>query len=203
MITSTRARVINYELGAMQQRAIKLVAIFLVVATGLRGQNTEIDRLIKGELEMSFPSIYFKNNSTAYAAMPYTADSCFKYMATHIKDIKSFVIWRDSSETDKLVNKRIENLKVELNKYTPSGKIKIRTMGEAQKISQLTIHKSVDYTQTQYLLSLNSAFDIYTTGVLAEKNLGKKSHVYHPRIWCLNCWKAKRFSKDYRRLHVK
>lgn len=187
----------------MQQRTTKLLLIFLVVAAGLQGQNIEIDGLIKGELKMTFPSIYFKNNSVDYAAMPYTVDSCFKYIATHIKDIKSFVIWRDSSEKDQLTKRRIKKLKADLNKYTPADIIDIQTMGKTQKISQSTIHKGVDYKQIQYLLSLNSVFDIYTTGVLTEKKRTKKSHIERPRLWCLKCWKNRRFSKDYRRLHVK
>ena len=84
----------------MRQQAIKLFFIFLVVSTGLKAQNTEINRLVKSELEMSFPSIYFKNNSTEYAKMPYTVDSCLKYIADNLDDIVSFTIWRDSNETD-------------------------------------------------------------------------------------------------------
>ena len=45
----------------------KLIFLLVVSATILRGQNTEIDKLIDGELKMTFPSVYFKNNSTEYA----------------------------------------------------------------------------------------------------------------------------------------
>lgn len=187
----------------MQQRAIILLVLLLAVAAGGFGQNTEIDGLINGELKMSYPSVYFKNKATDYAAMPYSADSCFKYMAAHINDIRSFVIWRDSSETEQLSNQRIKKLKTDLAKYIPKAKIYIESMKGAQKIAKRTIAKSDDATQVGYLLSLNSVFDVYTTSTLAEKIAGKKSHVYHPRWWCLSCWKKHRFSKDYRRLHVK
>jgi hypothetical protein len=187
----------------MQQQATKFLFIFFIVAGGLRAQSTEIDGLIKGELVMTYPRVYFKNNSSDYAKMPYTVDSCFKYIATNLKDIKSFVIWRDSSEGEQLTSKRIKKLKTDLNKYIPTTKIYIESMKGTQKISQLTIKKSISTEQTQYLLSLNAVFDVYTTGTLPEKDVGKKSHIYHPRFWCFNCWRAHRFSKDYRRLHVK
>jgi len=189
----------------MRQRTTKLLLILLTIGTSLRGQDSEIDLLVKGELKMTFPSIYFKHNSTDYATVPYAADSCLKYIAAHIKDIKSFIVWRDSSETDLLTNNRIENLKVDLNKYTPSDKINIQPMGNAQKISRRTIHKGADNEQIQYLISLNSVFDIYTTGVPTEKKKksGKVSHIERPRIWCLNCWRGDRFSKGYRQVNKK
>ncbi|HXD93044.1 MAG TPA: hypothetical protein VNX01_07505 [Bacteroidia bacterium] len=184
-------------------RTTKLFLILFIIATRFFAQDTEIDGLIKGELKMTYPRVYFKNNVTDYAAMPYSTDSCFKYIAANLKAVRSFVIWRDSSETEQLTTKRIKKLKADLHKYTPSAKIYIESMKAAQKISQFTIKKSNSFEQTQYLLSLNSVFDVYTTGVLAEKDLGKKSHVYHPRFWCFNCWRAHRFTKDYKRLHVK
>lgn len=190
-------------LTKLQQQATKFLFIFFIVAKGLCAQNTEIDGLIKSELKMTFPRIYFKNNLIEYEAMPYTVDSCFKYIAANLKDIRSFVIWRDSSESEQLSTRRIQKLKADLNKYTPSAKIYIESMKGAQKISQLTIKKSSSIEQTRYLLSLNAVFDVYTTGTLPEKQVGKKSHIYHPRFWCFNCWRAHRFSKDYRRLHVK
>ena len=188
----------------MQQRITKLLLILLVATSGLHCQVTEIDRLIKGELQMTFPSIYFKTNSVGYAAMPYTVDSCFKYIAIHINDINSLVIWRDSSETEQLTTKRIKKLKTGLHKYTPSGKITILSMGKAQKISQQTIQMAADSVQIHYLLSLNSVFDV--SGVIIpgnKKGWLKKPHTERPRLWCLNCWKRGRFSKEYRRLHVK
>ncbi|MDP2386348.1 MAG: hypothetical protein Q8M29_08245 [Bacteroidota bacterium] len=188
----------------MRQKKVIQVFILLIVTTGLRAQVTEIDRLIKGELNMTFPGIYFKNNSVDYAVMPYTVDSCFKYIAIHIRDINSLVIWRDSSETEQLTTKRIKKLKTDLNKYTPSGKINILSMGKAQKISQRTIAKGADSVQIHYLLSLNSVFDV--SGVIIPTNKKgwlKKPHTERPRLWCLNCWKRGRFTKEYRRLHVK
>ena len=141
---------------------------------------------------MIFPSIYFKTNTTDYAAMPYTADSCFKYIAADLKHISEFVIWRDSSETDKLTNRRIKKLKIELNKYTPNNKINIRSMGKAQKISQSTISKGIDNTQNDYLLSLNNVLDISKTRLPIEKKL-KKPHAERPRLFCWHCWRLGRF----------
>jgi hypothetical protein len=74
----------------------KLILIILFISTGLKGQDTEIEtRLSIGELKMNFPSIYFKHNSIDYATMPYTVDSCFKYIALHINDINDFLIVRN------------------------------------------------------------------------------------------------------------
>ncbi|MCW3082993.1 MAG: hypothetical protein JWP12_359 [Bacteroidetes bacterium] len=168
-----------------------------MLSTNLRGQGTEIDRLITGELKMVYPGIYFKHNSTDYAAMPYTSDSCFKYIAHHVREIYSYVIWRDSTETDELTNKRIKKLKVGLNKYIPTGKIEIHPMGKEQKISRQTINCSINDEQRQYLLSLNSVFDISTIRFLTKK----KNHIEHPRIWCLSCWKSGFHIKARRELH--
>ena len=183
------------------QRTKKNFLLLLIITKTLCAQ--EIDGLIKGELKMTFPRVYFKNGTSDYAPMPYSPDSCFKYIADNIQDVKSLVIWRDSSETEKLTTKRIQKLKADLNKYTPATKIYIESMKAAQKLPQRTISKSNSAEQKQYLLSLNTAFDVYTTETLPKQKLGKKSHIYHPRFWCFNCWRAHRFTKEYRRLHVK
>jgi len=162
----------------MPKHAAKIALVLIFLSAGLRAQVTEMARLMDSELKMTFPSIYFKNNSTDYAAMPYTADSCFKYIAQCVKEINSYVIWRDSSEPEQLTNKRIKKLKAGLKKYTPSRKITICTMGEAQKVSRETIAKGSNHKQTQYLLSLNSVFDI--SAVKARKK--KKTH------WCVLCF---------------
>ena len=142
------------------------LTIALFFATRLCGQNAEIKTKVDvGELKMTFPSIYFKHNSTEYTTMPYTVDSCFKYIASQIMDINSRPIWRDSSETEQLTNKRIEKLKDDLHKYLRSGTINIQSMGEEQKIPQRTIYRGTDSTQIQYLLSLNSVFDISRTRI--------------------------------------
>jgi len=151
-----------------------LTIILLFISTILPGQNPEIDRLVDSELKMTFPSIYFKHNSTDYATMPYTVDSCFKYIALNIKDINSRPIWRDSSETEHLTNERIKKLKLGLNKYPPTKRINIQSMRKEQKISQRTIFKDTDSAQIQYLLSLNSVFDI--SGVIKPKKLKEKKH---------------------------
>jgi len=168
----------------------KLLLIFLLLTTSLFSQQKETNTTTSGQLKMTFPSIYFKNKTTAYAAMPYTIDSCFNYIAQHIKDIKTYVIWRDSSETEALTNKRIKKLKTDLNKYTPSREIYIHSMGKEQKISQHTIAKG----DVQFLLSLNAVFDISETASLTDKK-AKKNHALHPRVWCWRCWKRGAFFK--------
>ena len=59
----------------------KFILIILFTTTVLCAQDSEIDRLMQSELKMTFPSIYFKHNSTDYATMPYKIDSCFKHIA--------------------------------------------------------------------------------------------------------------------------
>ena len=136
---------------------------------------------------MTFPSIYFKTNSTDYATMPYTVDSCFRYIALYFEDnINSLVIWKDSTETEELTNKRIKKLKVGLNKYVNTGKINIRSMGSEQKISRRTINMTSDSTKIKYLLSLNSVFDGSKTHVSNGKIT--YSHFMRPKIWCWKCW---------------
>ena len=158
----------------MKQRMTKILLLLIVCTSYIRAQVNEIDnRLSTGELDMTFPSIYFKNNSTDYAEMPYTADSCFKYMALHIKHLNSLNLWRDSSETDQLAYTRIKKLRTDLNKYT-TAKLNIRSMGKAQKISRRTIYTGTDDAKIQYLLSLNSVFDV--SGAIRKKK--KKYHCF-------------------------
>lgn len=181
----------------MPLRLPRLLFILLVSAAKLQAQGSDIDRLIAGELKMTYPSIYFRHNSTEYAAMSYTADSCFKYIAKHIRDINNLVIWRDSAETDELSNKRIKKLKSDLAKYT-QVKIDIHPMGDKQKISRHTIALCENERQVQYLLSLNSSFDISRTRFAPKV---KKNHIERPRIWCADCWKSGFHIKDRRRMH--
>jgi hypothetical protein len=185
----------------MQNQVTKLIFLFLVVSTWLFAQNKETDRLIKGELKMTFPSIYFKHKSTDYATMPYAVDSCYKYIALHIKDINDYVIWRDSLETDQLTKKRIKKLKTGLNQYTPSLNIYIESMGKEQKISRATINLTNDNQQIQYLLSLNSVFDISKTHLLTEKKWWQRRTHYEGRYLCFGCWRRGAFTKEYQRLH--
>lgn len=169
------------------QTATKFTIALLFVLAEFKGQNREIQtKLSNGEFQMTFPSIYFKHNSADYAPMPYSVDSCFKYIATHVKDIPDFVIWRDSLETEKLTRLRIKKLKTEFNKFKQARNIYIESMGKKQKISRYTIEKSVDKAQTQYLLSLNSVFDISKTRITEENK--KASHYLRPKIWCWSCW---------------
>lgn len=167
----------------------KLIVSFLFIFTKLYAQQTEIDRLIQSELKMTFPSIYFKHKSTDYAAMPYTIDSCFKYIALRINDINDLVMWRDTLETEQLTKNRIKKIMNALSKYIPTRSIYIESMGSEQKISRRTIEMSSNNQQIQYLLSLNSVFDITKT---RNSNLNKGSkgnHLLYPKIWCWSCWK--------------
>src|SRR5687768_11512629 len=134
--------------------------LFLILGISSPAQNAEVEKLMEGELKMTYPSIYFVHNSTEYAVMPYPVDSCFKYIAGHIKYLNSIVIWKDSSETEFLTNARIKKLKYDLNKYVPSNNIRIESMENLQKLSQRTINKASDDKQRQYLLSFNSVLDV-------------------------------------------
>lgn len=164
---------------------MKWLIIFFIISIGLGAQEKEIDGLIKRELKMTFPSIYFKHNSTDYATMPYTVDSCFKYIALNFDaNINSLVIWRDSLEKEGLTTKRIKKLKEGLHKYIHAGKIDIHSMGKEQKISQRTINMTTDSTKIKYLLSLNSVFDFSKTRPL--NITPSDSH----GLWILGtCWK--------------
>ncbi|MGZ3863174.1 MAG: hypothetical protein ACXVPN_05160 [Bacteroidia bacterium] len=271
-------------------RGIKILPALWIITTCLYSQNKEINDLVEGELKMTFPSVYFKNNSTEYAEMPQKADSILHFIASHKKEIKSYVIWRDSTETEDLTKKRIDKLKHSLAKYK-AEKINIQSMGNKQKISRYTINKAEGFEQNQYLLSLNSVFEVARTrtpdkittkrrkifdlpcwlnpqldrsgrehckaekrmlrqreketNISQKKNTGtkekkhlprlvwcgwrygfhwdtpgntkkvkterlsaddkslKNNHIYHPRIWCISCWRNHRFTKEYRQLHVR
>lgn len=188
---------------AMQQKQLKIFLFFFVVTTTVNSQNAINTKVVTGELKMNFPAVYFKANSTDYAFMPYTTDSCFKYMAAHLNYITSFVIWRDSFETNQLTSKRIKKIMTDLGKYIPPIKIKIHNMGKEQKIARSTINQA-DSVRVKFFISLNSVFDINETNIPVVNNTStKKSHIDHPRVWCINCWRKGRFRKEYRRLHVK
>ena len=118
--------------------------------------------------------------------MPYTADSCFKYIALNFDDnLNSLVIWRDRTEAEKLSAARIKVLKKGVSKYMSSRKIEINSMGKAQKISRRSIEMTTDSTKIKYLLSLNSAFDVSKTALLGG---AKRSHILRPRLFCGSCW---------------
>ena len=171
---------------------VKIVLILLFVSAILRSQSNN------GELKMNFPSIYFKNNSTDYAAMPYSADSCFKYIVENIQYINDLVIWRDSLETEKLSKQRIKKLRTALHKYKEVRGIPIESMGKEQKISRHTIEMASDNTQVQYLLSLNSVFEISATRF--EKQAKFTNHIMHPRFWCWGCWSTAFHTKARRQI---
>jgi len=160
------------------------LTILLFLSTGLPGQDSEVaTRLESGELKMTFPSIYFKHNSIDYAPMPYSADSCFKYIATKIKELNSYPVWRDIHEKERLTYFRIKKLQEDLYNYLPSNNIRFQSMGAAQKISKQTIQKA-DATHVEYLLTLNSVLDV--SGAIKNKtNKEKKQRRGIPRlVWC-------------------
>jgi hypothetical protein len=178
---------------------IKLTALLFFLSIRLQAQETEIDRLIKGELKMMFPSIHFQHKSINYSSMPYSADSCFQFIASHFKEnINSLVIWKDSAETEVLTNKRIKKIKVDLKKYLRNEQFEIYAIRNEQKISRQTINKTSDSAQIKYLLSLNSVFDISKTGFPPEIKGKWYSHQMLPRPWCLGCWRNG-FFISYRR----
>ncbi len=167
-------------------RIFTILVLLFIFTSSLHAQNPEVEKLLEGELKMTYPSIYFKHNSEEYAAMPYPVDSCFKYIASHLKYLNSIVIWRDSSETEFLTNARIKKLQRDLNKYPPFGYVDIKSMGNAQKISQRTIKKASTDQQLQYLLSFNSVLDV--SGAVRHRKKWRRTHV-QGRIFCAECWR--------------
>ena len=117
--------------------------------------------------------------------MPYTVDSCFKYITTHLKYLNSIVIWRDSTETEFLTNQRIKKLQHDLDKYSPFGYVDIKSMDNEQKISQRTIKKASTDEQLQKLLSFNSVLDV--SGAVRHRKKWRRTHV-QGRIFCMECW---------------
>lgn len=169
----------------MYPNLAKTFIFLLLITTTLHAQNPEVEKLMEGELKMTYPSIYFVHNSTDYATMGYTADSCFKYIASHLKYLNSIVIWRDSSETEILTTARIKKLKLDLNKYVPSRNINIESMENQQKLSQRTIKKASNDKELQYLLSFNSVLDV--SGAIRHRKKWRRTHV-EGRVFCIECW---------------
>lgn len=166
----------------------KYVLIVFLFSTKLLAQESEIDRLIQSELKMTFPSIYFKHQSADYAAMPYSVDSCLNYIARNFdENINSLVIWRDTAETEALTNKRIKKLKTALKKYLKTKEFEIYSMGNEQKVSRHTIKMTTECSKINYLLTLNSVFDISKTRRPFSKKL---SHLYRPKLFCWACFKS-------------
>ncbi len=169
---------------------IKLTVLLFCVSTRLQAQEPEVDRLIQNEFKMTFPSIYFKHQSSEYATMPYTADSCFKHLAMHFKDeVSSLVMWRDSAETEELTLKRIGKIKRALAKYV-DAEPDIHSMGAQQKISRETMRKTSDKLNKEYLLSLNSVLDLSKTRFPKDGPTRALAHVLRPKIWCFKCWRS-------------
>jgi hypothetical protein len=172
----TEQIIVKQFVGQINMRTLIKLTIFLFVSTITHGQEAEIDRLIANELKMTFPSIYFKHNSTDFTKMPYSVDSCFKYIAHKFdKSVNSLVIWRDSDETEALTNKRTAKLKASLRKYMGDNNTEIQSTDNNQKVSRQTINMTSDKTKIQYLLSLNSVFDISKTCIPPKELQKKKS----------------------------
>lgn len=158
----------------------RTTVLFLLVAQKLLAQNTAIEKQANAGLKMTFPGIYFKLNSTDYAAMPYRVNKCFEYIASNFNANKNdLVIWRDSLETEKLTSKRIKKLSSDLKKYLPNKKIHIHSMGHEQRIARTTILAAPDSTTRNYLISLNSVFELSQTRL----PLQKKKKMRHYLVW--------------------
>ena len=156
----------------------KLIPLLLLISTALNAQDSEISKFADAGLKMTFPGIYFKANSTEYEAMPYSVDSCLKYISLHFKEnIHNLDLWRDSLETEKLSYERMRKLKADLRKYIPSGDIPIHSMGNEQKIPRQTINATTGSAK-MYLLSLNSVFDFSRTRFPPEKKKQRRYLVW-------------------------
>ena len=165
-----------------------LIVLLICFSLQFHAQESEIDRLIQSELKMTFPSIHFKHQSADYAPMPYSVDSCFKYIASNFdENINSLVIWRDTLETEMLTAKRIKKLKTVLKKYLKTKEFEIYSMENEQKVSRHTIKMTIDSSKINYLLTLNSVFDISKTQRPFSKKL---SHLYRPKLFCWACFKS-------------
>ncbi len=155
--------------------AIKIILTLLFSATYLNPQLSQASVVKKDPvLSMTFPSIYFKHNSTEYAVMPYAVDSCYEYIADHVKYLDALTLWRDSNETEQLTSQRLKKIRTDLKKHTKAI-ISIKNMGDEQKISQRTINAGNDTSQRQFLLTLNSVLDV--SGTVRKK----------PKYHCLIC----------------
>lgn len=102
----------------MTRQALKIFFILLVVVTSVQGQSTQ---------KMYFPNIYFKLNTADYAKMPYTVDSCIKFIVDNIKAKGQpyFIMFRDTLETELLLRRRIKKFKNDLSKFMSADKIQI------------------------------------------------------------------------------
>lgn len=120
--------------------------------------------------------------------MPYSLDSCLKYIASRFdENINSLVIWRDTAETEDLTIKRIKKLKSALKKYLQTKEFEIYSMGNEQKVSRHTIKMTTDSSKINYLITLNSVFDISKT---RRPLTTKQSHLYRPKLFCWSCIKS-------------
>lgn len=181
---------------------MKLTIFLLLFSQWLYGQEQDIDRLMQNELKMTFPGVYFEHGTAEYAHMPYTSDSCFKYIAANFdKTRNSLVLWRDSSETEELTLQRIKKLNQVLKSYLKSSRFTIQSMEDLQKVSQRTIRMTTDGAKADYLRNLNSVLDISKTRV---HPVPIKSHMLRPKIWCWSCWKngfhLNKRGRDYRKM---
>ncbi len=179
---------------------ILVVFIFYILffSYSAKAQEAEIDRLIQNELKMTFPSIYFKHNSLSYAPMPYSVDSCLNYIALNINDINDLVMWQDSSETQVLMEERMRKIRRALKKYKETRSITIVPIYKKQKIASTTIAMTTDPSKVQYLLSLNSVFEISKTRISPERKWWQRRTHKEGRYLCYACWQRGAFSKENR-----
>lgn len=174
------------------------ICYVLFFSYSAKAQEEEIDYLIQNELKMTFPSIYFKHNSLSYAPMPYSVDSCLKYIALNINDISDLVIWQDSSETEVLVKERMRKIRRAFKRYKETRNITIIPIQKKQKIASSTISKTTDESKVQYLLSLNSVFEISKTRISPERKWWQRRTHKEGRYLCYACWQRGAFNKENR-----
>ncbi len=168
---------------------IIILAIAVVGAAKSYAQSSDLDHRMENELQMNFPGIYFKHNSTDYAKMPYTVDSALKWIAKNFDDnINSLVMWHDSAESDFLINRRMQKIKFALRQYTKSTAYEIYVMGHEQKIARHTIQQANNDERKEYLLSLNSVFEVSKSKITSTVKY--TGHILKPSIFCWGCWKS-------------
>lgn len=169
--------------------------MFAVCSIQLEAQSAAVGKRVDaGELQMDFPGIYFRHNSTEYAPMPYRVDSCLRYLIQHYDDIRSFVMWRDSSESEKLSADRISKIEADLQALKFHKTFRTRSMGNAQKVSYYTIRQCNSVAEADRLLSLNSVFEIAKSRLHTQPGLRK---------FCWHCVFAFRACQTNRLFYVR
>lgn len=91
----------------------KLFVILLLLTTTLFAQQKDTSTTVGSQIKMTFPSIDSKTKVPIMLQCLIQLIPALNYITKHVKDIKAYVIWRDSSETEVLTNKRIKKLKTD------------------------------------------------------------------------------------------